>query len=271
MSVELTNINLSNNRSIWIPDISKVEINPNFNNTLEKIILTYKKNFDKNLISVFTKGTIAFGRELTNISDIDTIAIVSVEREYELKSQFKDYLYHSNNLFIDGLRNDFSIKSLSTLKGDTEKSELLKFKLKYFSKKIYGSNLSLHYETNARFSPLCLFENTIRITNKLDSVLENISGELTEFNKFSDTISKSILRSGFEISLNHVNYYSRDLSNNLNVFITYHENKKEIMKLFLKHLITSKLILLFYRGQNICYLFLISINQKIIQFIHTAL
>ena len=177
---------------------------------IQEILKGYLDNYNKDLHSVYIRGSVARGLAIDFISDLDTLCIINLPIEKLDTSWATSYKMKVNNKydFINGIEQ--KIISINELFNNNNISNSLRFHIKTQSKCIYGENLT------SQINPM-KFDDSISIhksflKNDIEDVLSTIDNEdqLTLIETCS-WIMKRIPRSAFEVVMLRVSGYTRDL------------------------------------------------------------
>lgn len=187
---------------------------------IQDIVEAYKENFGENLQSVYIRGSVAKGKAIEYISDIDTFAFVDIAKEEINNKWKKEFREKMSKLypFVEGVELFvISLKEPEDVNLILNQSLLVYGTPQPFQRVKFGKNLILHaYYIDERF------EGTLRRLNE-DRNQEDIKGEC-------QWAMKGIVRMGLELVMERSGKYSRDLYPCYEVFSQYYPEKEPEMR-----------------------------------------
>ncbi len=209
-----------------VNDASFTKIQNKWKPIIEDVKNAYIKHLGKNLHSIYIKGSVARGRAIDNVSDLDTIAFVTLPD--------KDININWRIAFNKKIKRKYKFLTRVEIIVDPVEEIILnklnRITLKTQSVCIYGDNLSKN------ITPMMPSEN---MTLHIDSIQKNIEFTLDYFkdkrtkkeveDKCKSTMKK-IVRSGFELVMKKSNKYTRDLYLCYSKFAKYYPKHKDKMR-----------------------------------------
>lgn len=175
--------------------------------------------------SIYVRGSVAMGRAIENISDIDILLITREDPTEQLHSQLSTI---GNNLLKDfPFASKFDIAAYS--KDDIlKRKERTLIKLRAFC--IYGEDLSLHIPDPRPGDDIAI--TLPKLENYLNKTINEIGAGIyhgSHAKMMCTWIMKCLLRSGFELVSERSNTYTRDLYYCWKQFSVYYPNRSEEM------------------------------------------
>ena len=198
---------------------SKNAISPKWMPAVNDAVEAYKKQFGKSLKNVYIRGSVAKGKAIENISDLDTFAYVFLEKEEIPSGWSKNFRenFQKKYPFINGV--DVMTKPVLE---ESRGAILLNQSLCVFGEKSIapkikiGNDLILHAPNlQRRFNMFYKFK------------LNVIEDEIPEECSFQ---MKGILRTGLEILIEKTGKYSRDLYPCYELFSEHYPDKESEMR-----------------------------------------
>jgi len=187
---------------------------------IQDIVEVYKENYGESLKNVYLRGSVAKGKAIEYISDIDTFAFVNLPND-EIRNDWNKGFREKMKIkypFIEGVE----LKAVSLKEEHTQNlmlnQALLVYGSRQSSQKVkFGDSLILHaYHINKRF------EGTLKRLNE-DRDNDEIKKECT-------WAMKGIVRMGLELVMERSGKYSRDLYPCYEVFSQYYPEKEAEMR-----------------------------------------
>lgn len=192
---------------------------------VDDIVEEYKKHFGEKLHSVYIRGSVAKGKAIPNISDIDTIAVVDVEKKDVDRSWVQDFSqdFETKYSFITDV--EMNIYTLNNLSKST------KLMIQSQSVCVYGTDLS------KTIKPFRVGLDTVQHAQGIGLDIDWVKKYLTEENRTDEQIKqkciwimKRILRTGCELVMEKSRKYTRDLYPCYEIFSEYYLPKKGEME-----------------------------------------
>lgn len=187
---------------------------------VDVIVAAYRHHFGRDLYSVYIRGSVALGRAIDNISDIDSIALVNMSREKIDLSwrQAFEAEFAKSFLFINGV--EIIVQPL----GNIGKGSRIMIKTQAVC--VYGEDIS---DTLPSLKP---GEGMAQHIFGLERDIKNMKDFLRQDDKDSAEIQrkctwimKRILRSGCELVMERSQSYTRDLYPCYELFARYYPQK----------------------------------------------
>lgn len=197
---------------------------------VDEIVDEYKKHYGDALHSVYLRGSVAKGKAIENISDIDTFAVVMLSNEDIDRSWEKGFLneFMEKHSFVNGVE-----LQASPLEG-FEKRRGQKILIKTQSICLYGENIANEIES---MKPgLETTQHLQHLGKEILGSIELLQNEVNEKKILNECtwIMKRILRGAFELVMERSNQYTRDLYLCYEGFSKYYPNQKNEMYLVLE-------------------------------------
>ena len=192
---------------------------------VDDVVEEYKKHFNEKLHSVYVRGSVAKGKAIPNISDIDTIAVVDVKKKDINRSWIQDFRqdFKTKYPFITDV--EINIQTLNNL------SESTKLMIQSQSTCVYGTDLS------KTIKPYRVGKDTVQHAQEIGLDIDWVKKYLTErsctdeqVKQKCNWIMKRILRTGCEFVMEKSSKYTRDLYPCYEIFSEYYPQKKEDME-----------------------------------------
>ena len=224
----------------------KSNIQEKWNNPLNDIVEKYKDFFKDNIHSIYVRGSVATGEACDYTSDIDLIILFD-----EYWNQSMDYYFKQFNLSLNKdimltypfvQKIDFGFDPGTCYKSLLDKNENMSFLdtmflIKHHSVCIYGENIQ---EKIPRFK-MDLIPRTYydleKIINRLKNSLFQPNLNTDQIQGMSGWISKKIVRCGYELIMDDLDIYTRDLYQCWKLFSKSYPDKRNDMKFALKNAI----------------------------------
>lgn len=192
---------------------------------VDEIVDEYKKHYGSAVHSVYLRGSVAKGKAIENISDIDTFAVVTLPNKDIDKTWEKDFLnaFMEKHLFVNGVE-----LQVSPLEG-FEKRRGQKILIKTQSICLYGESLANEIEP---MKPgLETTQHLQHLGKEIRSSIELLQNEVNDEKILNDCtwIMKRILRGAFELVMERSNQYTRDLYPCYEGFSKYYPDQKNEM------------------------------------------
>lgn len=192
---------------------------------IEEVKQEYIKHFGANLHSIYLRGSVAKGEAIENVSDIDSFAIVSLknaEIDTDWTSAFNQSLVASHP-FITG------VEIVVIPMGELEGCSGDKIMIKTQSICIYGESISDALPLMKPGKDIAQHVKGIeREIEKTKAWLEGSHAE-EEIKQKCIWIMKRVLRSGFELVMEDLQKYTRDIYCCYHGFSEVYPEKKEAM------------------------------------------
>ncbi|USN94513.1 MAG: nucleotidyltransferase domain-containing protein [Candidatus Nomurabacteria bacterium] len=200
---------------------SEEKIQEKWRPVIDDVVELYKDAYGDKLKQVYIRGSVAKGEAVENVSDIDTFAIVDLSKEdlnvaKEIKDARKEL--EQKYPFVNGIEFEPRLKS-NFNKNDIILSQSLCIHGEPLEtpKRKPGKEMSIHASY--------IKQNLSWIKNFLekDESEEEIKNACT-------WVTKVILRTGFEITMERSKRYTRDLYKCYETFREYYPEKEEEMR-----------------------------------------
>lgn len=193
---------------------------------LDKIIIEYKRIFP-NLDSIYIRGSAAEGKFREGVSDIDTFALIE---KIPIKSQLEDLKETSTRLskiYKNCIQVDLECVSKNDVLFDSD-YKFMQTVIKIQSYLIMGDTYFQNSlpEIKPNSSLISLIFNLENRLNFAVAKIETI-GEI-EIKYWCHWTMKTIIRACFELVIDKVEEYTRDLYLCYTEFTKYYPNKKDI-------------------------------------------
>ncbi len=190
---------------------------------VDEVIDSYKKEYGDKLSSVYIRGSVAKGGAVKDISDIDSFAYVNLPKE-EISHDWTDQAEKEiiqHHPFVQGV--ELSVDPTADVANDN----ILLFQ----SLCVYGKDIS---EDLPKLKPgkemvIHLFNIDKRLV-WFKSKLETIENDEAEMRRACLWLTKGLLRSGFELTMNRSKKYTRDLYRCYETFAEYYPEKEREMR-----------------------------------------
>jgi hypothetical protein len=197
------------------------KIRPPWKSAVEAVKESYIHNLGDLLHSVYIRGTVARGKAVEEISDVDSTAVVLKVADFD-PTWFQVEQRKLKNQFQFVSKFEFSLIPIDELL-DPKKRISQKFFLKTQSVCIYGEDVAKQIPEFKITDDLAQ-----RFYRGLESDIKIAKANLTK-NK-CQWIAKRILRAGFALVMVREQAYTRDLYPSYEVFSKYYPNKEKEMK-----------------------------------------
>lgn len=206
-----------------INSTSAAKVQEEWKPALDEIVEAYKKQYGDKLTSVYVRGSVPKGTAIKGISDIDSLAYVSLSQD-EISHDWTDEAEKKiieRHPFIQGV--ELSVDPAEDVAND---SILLAQSLCVFGKDISeglpklkpGKEMITHlFHIDKQFS-------------WLRKKLPKIENDEEEMRKGCLWLMKVLLRSGFELTMNRSHKYTRDLYRCYETFSEYYPEKEPEMR-----------------------------------------
>lgn len=190
---------------------------------LDDVVEAYKKEYGSKLSSVYVRGSVAKGEAIKGISDVDSFAYVRVPQEnisHEWTEEAEKKLTEKHP-FVQGV--ELSVDPIESV----AKDRILLFQ----SLCIYGKDISgdMPKLKPGKEMVIHLFNIEKRLA-WFKNKLEPIGGDEEEKRKACLWLTKELLRSGFELTMNRSHKYTRDLYRCYETFSEYYPEKESDMR-----------------------------------------
>jgi len=205
---------------------SSEKIQEQWRPAINDIVQWYKRHFQKNLQNVYIRGSVAKGRAVRGVSDIDTLAFVDLSRE-EIDKRLKN---NSGRGILEKYPfvTDIELVVLPTEESKSQNSIILLNQ----SLCVYGEPLDVPKLKPGKEMVI----HAPNIKNRIKKWKNFMKKEHTqdEMRDMCVWLMKGLLRSGCEIVMERSGKYTRDLYPCYEVFSEYYPAKEEKMKEALK-------------------------------------
>ncbi|MEA5523093.1 nucleotidyltransferase [Limnoraphis robusta] len=215
-----------------IREASINKITPEWRLLVDQVILAYQNYWHHAIDSIYIRGSVAVGKAISGVSDLDSFAVVNTE-----KSQLDDSWFDS---FQEQLKFQYpfctgvELKALESdclLNLNLDSYHNLRMLLKTQAACVWGEDISLQFppckpDINAVSHAFDLEQDLQRVIIDLQQLDETQSGTVE---KICQWIMKRMVRSGFEIVMETAQCYTRDLYPCYELFSRYFPQQKSQM------------------------------------------
>ena len=222
---------LSTDENGFIINTTSIEsIQPEWKPAVDSLVVAYKKQFGDNLHSLYIRGSVAKGKAIKDISDIDTIAVLHSKSSRVPRTKAVQEEILTAYPFVR--RIEFGIHSLDKL------GMFTKLMIQTQSVCVFGEDLT---------KTIPAFKVGKDTQQHIHSLEKEISSELNyledkhtpdEIKESCSWTMKRIVRSGCELVMERSGKYTRDLYPCYTVFSEYYPEQKERMHQILEFAIT---------------------------------
>ncbi len=206
-------------------ELSRDNMQDKWKPVIEDTINAYKNHFGEALVAVYIRGSVANGKAIDGVSDLDNIAIVNLEGSeinLEWRHDFIDAM-KSKHPFID----DVEIVVMTLKEFETDHNARMFLKTQGLN--VYGQDLTTKipdFKLGAEMVAHSLgLERSI--TSVEEFLKQNNEPELIKTR--CKVIMKRIVRTGFEIVMERDQAYTRDLYLCWETFSKYYPEKSQEM------------------------------------------
>ncbi len=193
---------------------------------LDKIILEYKRVFP-NLDSIYLRGSAAEGKFREGVSDIDTFALIEKEPKKSQLDDLKEISVRLSKTYKNCIQVDLECVIKNDVLFDSDYN-FMKTVIKIQSYLIWGDTdfQNALPEVKPNSSLISLIFN---LENRLNFAITKIESiEETDIKYWCHWTMKTIIRASFELVIDKVEEYTRDLYLCYAEFVKYYPNKKDI-------------------------------------------
>lgn len=200
-------------------------IQPVWRPAIDEIVNVYKEHYGDSLHSAYLRGSVAKGKAIDNISDIDTFAIVSLPKDEIDRTWVTEF----RNSMADKFPFVKGVEMIITPLDGFESRRGQQILIKTQSICLFGSNLA---DDVASFKS---GSNTIQhlqhLEKDIDEILEELLPQKDSKQILNDCswIMKRVVRGGFELVMKRSGLYTRDLYPCYEGFAKYYPEKKSEM------------------------------------------
>lgn len=197
-----------------IREASLEKISFEWRSLIDEVILGYRKYWLDAVDSIYVRGSVAVGKAIPGVSDLDTFAIINIEKS-QLDHSWFDSFKKQLKLqypFCTGIELR-ALESERLLDLNLDDYNPLRMLLKTQAVCVWGEDISLQLppckpDINAVSHAFSLAEDLQQVMIDLQELDES---ESLKVKKACQWIMKRIVRSGFEIVMETAQCYTRDL------------------------------------------------------------
>lgn len=199
------------------------KIQPKWQPAVDEAVEAYKNHLSDSLHSVYVRGSVAKGEAMDNISDIDTMALVTMAN-HEIDTGWVTGFEHSlvNKFpFVNGV--EIKAVHMDCLDHKTQ------FMLKTQAVCVYGEDIT---ETLPKMKPgLDAVNHAFLLGKRIDQTVESLknTNDATHIQQNCTWIMKRIVRTGCELVMERSQKYTRDLYPCYELFAGYYPDKSDDM------------------------------------------
>jgi len=206
-------------------ELSLDNIQDKWEPVIEDTISAYKNHFGKALVAVYIRGSVAKGKAIDGVSDLDNIAIVNIE-ESEINLDWRHNFIDTMKIkypFIDDV--EIVVVTLKELKTDHNTRMFLKTQ----GLNVYGQDLTT--EIPDFKLGIEMVAHSLGLERSITSIEEFLkqSNEPELIKTRCKVIMKRIIRTGFEIVMERDQTYTRDIYLCWETFSKYYPEKSQEM------------------------------------------
>ena len=216
---------------------SKSKIKGKWKQAVEACVLEYKKEYGDDLVSVYIRGSVAKGKAVEGLADLDTFAFVDlpdnkIDNSWRKKSKEK---LKKKFPFCEGF--EITAYSKKTIKDKNIKIILIQACC------VYGKEFK---EPKLKIGKSTILHG--RVSNSIKHMKKVIVADISKNKKkiWCAWFAKRILRTGFELTMTREKKYTRDLYLCYKTFSKYYpqyeKKTKEVLNLSLNRTSSSKKI-----------------------------
>ncbi|RIW37329.1 nucleotidyltransferase [Bacillus salacetis] len=212
-----------------INESSWEKVNRNYQSPIRKITGAIKKDFSKEIHSIYLRGSLPRGLGIEGVSDIDLLVVENDSADKTCRERLmgtvekmgKEYPY------INGIEVGFnSLKEVCT----TSHFHIIPFMIKTYSILLYGENLQEklpQYKADEKLAN----EHIVNLRMQIEIALEDLEGneDTEDIKDCCMWIMKIFIRGGMALVMNHERTYTRDLYPAFMLFSTHYPEKEKEM------------------------------------------
>lgn len=199
---------------------------------VDRVILAYQTYWNEAIHSIYIRGSVAVGKAIYEVSDLDSFAVVNTEK-LQLDDSWFDSVKKQLQLeypFCTGVELK-ALEAEGLLNFNLENYNHLRMLLKTQAACVCGEDISLQFpsykpDINAVSHGFNLEEDLQRVLIDLQQLCKTESATVQ---KICQWIMKRIVRSGFEIVMETAQCYTRDLYPCYQLFSRYFPEKQSQM------------------------------------------
>ncbi len=216
-----------NEQGYLVNNLKLESIQEKWKPVVEDVINEFKKHFGDKLIAVYVRGSVAAGRAVDGISDVDDTAIVDLPEDQIDVSWRQDFHKAMKEKYPFVYALEGNVDSFDSIKKSANHGLFLKTQ----SLRVYGQDLA------SELPEFELGRNTVAhafsIKKNIDAAQQFILEQKDNPERIKrrcTVIMKRIVRSGFELVMERSHKYTRDLYLCWQEFSKYYPEKSDIMK-----------------------------------------
>lgn len=199
---------------------------------VEEVKQAYLDNIKDSLHSIYVRGSVAKGEAIEEISDIDTLAVITKDIDKSWINPIRKTL-DTKFKFSTGVEFYF-LKYDELLNVDNPSD--YKFLIKTQSVCIYGEDLSdkiENFKADKKTAKILIPKNLkIVFENTIKGIIDNPDRE--DILEWCRWVMKRILRAGFVLVMDQEKVFTRDLYPSYKIFSKYYPEKEDKMKMALE-------------------------------------
>lgn len=190
---------------------------------VDDVVTAYRRHYPETLVAVFVRGSVAKGTAIEDVSDVDTFAYVDLPEE-RISADWMDAA-EAELLRAHPFAQGIELSVDPVCRKDEDRIMLLQ------SACVYGTDIS---HGMPRLRPgRDLAAHSLKLARRfgwLRSKLDRIEHDEAELKRGCVWLGKTLLRSGFELTMERSKTYTRDLYPCYETFSRYYPEKEPEMR-----------------------------------------
>jgi uncharacterized protein len=220
-----------------INESNQTKIAPDYNDLIEKVILTYKSQLASNLHSIYIRGSIPRGLGILGVSDLDTICITKDRMKDTDLAWISKAEEELNNSFscVNGIEMSFyPIEDFC----DTQSFSIIPFMIKTHSICVLGEDVS-SYLPSYKADKTLANHHIVHLKGQIEQAKKELqdNDDKEDVLDCCSWIMKIIVRAGLAFVLDHEKRYTRDLYPAYEIFAKHYPQYKPNMRQALEYAI----------------------------------